>query len=371
MANRVKIGIIGTGQIGTRHIENYAQIPEAEMVAVCDVREDVARAVAQKFGIKDVYTDYHELLKRDDITSVDVCLHNRFHCQVTVDALKAGKNVYCEKPMSWTYKEAKLMYDTAKQLGRMLHIQLGTLYAAEARAAKRLIDDGQLGEIYFAKTIHYRRRGRPWVDGYGSAAFVNTSTSGGGAMLDMAVYHIARMVYLLGNPDLISVSGSTYQKLWGNMYPDRRESGKYNVEELGMGFARLAGGVSLWLEEAWAIHSEDPDADYIYGDKAGIRISPAPLTYFTTFSDMEMDATFDVKQADWRWQQCFPETVWYTSSQKHWMGAQLGYVPLLDTAGIALKTAFITEGVYLSQHLGREVTAAEIEAADPATYRPA
>jgi predicted dehydrogenase len=367
MADRVKLGIIGTGQIGTHHIEAYAQIPEADMVAVCDVREDAARAVAAKFGIPHVYTDYREMLKREDITSVDVCLHNRYHCATTIDVLNAGKNAYCEKPMSWTYQEAKLMYDTAKALGRMLHIQLGTIYAADARAAKRMIDDGQLGDIYFAKAIHYRRRGRPWVDGYGSTAFVNTGTSGGGAMLDMAVYHIARIVYLLDNPDLLSVSGGTYQKLWSNMYPDRKESGKYNVEELGMGFVRLAGDISFWLEEAWAIQSDDPDCDYVYGDKGGIRV--APLTYFTTLSDMEMNATFDVKQADWRWQACFPETVWYTSSQKHWMGAQLGRVPLLDTAGIALKTAFITEGVYLSQHLGREVTAAEIEAADPATYR--
>jgi len=367
MADRIKLGIIGTGQIGTHHIEAYAQIPEAEMVAVCDIREDAARAVANKFGIPHVYTDYHEMLKREDITSVDVALHNRFHCQTTLDALNAGKNVYCEKPMSWTYKEAKLMYDTAKKLGRMLHIQLGTLYSADARAAKRLIDDGQLGDIYFAKAIHYRRRGRPWVDGYGSTAFVNTGTSGGGAMLDMAVYHIARIVYLLDNPDLVSVSGSAVQKLWGNMYPERKESGKYNVDELGMGYIRLAGDISFWMEEAWAIHSEDPNCDYVYGDKGGLKVEP--LTYYTTLSDMEMDATFDVKQADWRWQACFPETVWYTSSQKHWMGAQLGKVPLLDTAGIALKTAFITEGIYLSQALGREVTAAEIEAADPATYR--
>ncbi len=367
MPDRVKIGIIGTGQIGTHHIEGYAQIPEAEMVAVCDVREDVARGLANKYGIKDVYTDYHEMLKRDDITSIDVCLHNRYHCQTTLDALNAGKNVYCEKPMSWIYKEAQLMYDTAKKLGRKLHIQLGRLYDAETRAAKRLIADGQLGSIYFAKSMRYRRRGRPWVDGYGSTAFVNSATSGGGSLLDTTVYDVSRMVYLLGNPDLVSVSGMTAQKLWGNMYPERKESGKYNVEEYAAGFVRLAGGLSYWLEGAWAIHSDDPNAYYIYGDKGGLKMNP--LTYYTTLSDLEMDATFDTKQGDWRWQACFPETVWYTSSQKHWMGAQLGKVPLLDTAGIALKTAFITEGVYLSQALGKEVTAAEIAAADPATYR--
>ncbi|NLF02352.1 MAG: gfo/Idh/MocA family oxidoreductase, partial [Anaerolineales bacterium] len=82
-----------------------------------------------------------------------------------------------------------------------------------------------------------------------------------------------------------------------------------------------------------------------------------------------MDATFDVKQADWRWHQCDPLTAGYDESQRHWVWAQLGRVPLIDTAGLALKTAQITEGVYLSAHYGREVTAQEVEEATPGTGR--
>ena len=150
-----------------------------------------------------------------------------------------------------------------------------------------------LGDVYFAKAIHYRRRGRPWVDGYGSAAFVNTGTSGGGAMLDMAVYHIARVVWLLGNPDLISVSGKTYQEI--DMYADRRASGKYDVEELGMGFIRMAGGVTFMMEESWAIQANDPNDDRIYGSKGGLRVDP--LEFYTTLADMELDGTFDTEPA--------------------------------------------------------------------------
>lgn len=358
MTDKVRIGIIGVGQIGKHHLRTYADIPEAEVVAVADLRADEAARVAQERNIPSVYTDYRELLARDDIQSVDVCLHNRLHAPVTIAALEAGKNVYCEKPMSWNYAEAKAMYETAQRLGRKLHIQLSTIYAPEARAAKRLIDDGRLGAIYYAKSSHYRRRGRPFVDGYGTAQFVQMETAGGGAMLDMAVYHIARMMWLLGNPGLISVSGSTYQAL-DNMYPARRASSGYNVEELGMGLVRLEGGITYFIEEAWAIHSDQPDGDHIYGAKAGLRVEP--LGYFTTLSDLEMDATFDVKTADWRWHQCDPLTAGYDNSQRHWVWAQLGRVPLIDTAGLALKTSQITEGIYLSGVLGREVTAEEIE----------
>ena len=366
MVTQVRVGIIGVGQIGKRHVALYREIPEAEIVAVADLREDEAQRVAQENGIKSVYTDYRELLRRDDIDSVDVCLHNRLHMPVTVDALRAGKNVYCEKPMSWTYAEAKAMYDTAKSTGRLLHIQLNTLYAPETRAAKRLIDAGYLGTLYYAKSSHYRRRGRPFVDGYGTKAFVNIETSGGGALIDMGVYHISRMLFLLGNPELVSVSGRTFQML-DNIYPDRKAESGYNVEELGVALVQLAGGITFFMEEAWAMHAGKTDEDWLYGSKGGLRIDP--LSYYTTLADIEMDAGFDVKGADWRWQQCDPLETCYAGSQAHWVAAQLGRIPLLDTAGLALKTALITEGIYISSHLGREVTAAEIENAPPGLGR--
>lgn len=366
MAEKVRLGIIGTGIIGKSHIKTYSTIPEAEIVAVADIREDEAQRVAQECGIGAVYTDYHQLLARDDIQAVDVCLHNKLHMPVTVDALQAGKDVYCEKPMSWCYRDAKVMVDTAQKLGRKLHIQLSTIYEPECRAAKRLIDDGALGDIYYAKASHYRRRGRPYVDGYATPAFVQRATAGGGAMLDMAVYHISRILYLLNNPEVLSVAGNTYQ-MTDNMYEDRREASKYDVEELGMALIRLAGGITFFMEEAWAIHSDPPDGDHLYGSKGGIRLEP--LSYFTTFSDIEMDSTLDAKGADWRWHACDPNTAGYDQSQRHWVWALLGRVPLLDTAHIALNTALITEGVYLSASRKREVTVPEIVQTPPESYR--
>jgi len=362
MPRKIRIGLIGCGQIGNAHMRNYAKIEDAVVVACCDLIQERADQVSNDFDVPDTYLDYKDLLKRDDIDSVDVCVHNRSHMELSIAGLQAGKNVYCEKPMSWTYPEAKKMYNTAKETGQMLHIQLGTLYGIGTRAAKRLIDDGALGDVYYGKFTQYRRRGRPFVDGYGRKEFVNSDTSGGGAMLDMAVYHISRMVYLLGNPDVLTVSGSTFQML-ENMYADRREAAGYNVEELGMGLVRLAGGITFMLEEAWAIQSENPASDFVYGSKAGIKVDP--LTFYSTICDMEMDATVDLKALDFRWNQCLPDTKYYTSSQGHWIAAQQGLVPLLDTAGIAIKTSLITEGIYISNYLGREVTMEEIENAAP------
>lgn len=171
--DKVRIGIIGVGQIGKHHLRNYQGIPDADVDhAACDIDSKELERVSAEFEIPHIYSDVRELLKRDDIVAVDICLHNNLHRPFTVAALEAGKHVYCEKPIAGTYIDGKEMVDRAGECGRMLHIQLSTLYKKETKAAKTLIEGGQLGRIYHARSTGYRRRGRPFVDGYGTKTFV-------------------------------------------------------------------------------------------------------------------------------------------------------------------------------------------------------
>ncbi|NIR02001.1 MAG: Gfo/Idh/MocA family oxidoreductase, partial [Gemmatimonadales bacterium] len=80
----------------------------------------------------------------------------------------AGKHVYCEKPIAGSYADGKAMIEKAESAGRMLAIQLFSLFSLETKAAQRLIREGYLGDLYYAKSIGFRRRGRPYVDGYGT-----------------------------------------------------------------------------------------------------------------------------------------------------------------------------------------------------------
>ena len=356
MPKPVRIGLIGAGQIGNQHLTNYRSIPEVQVVAVSDLFPEKVEAARQEFDIADGYADFRELLKRDDIEAVDVCVHNNKHAPITIAALQAGKHVYCEKPMAGTYRDAETMLQTARDTSRMLHIQMATLYMADTKAAKRIIDDGQLGKIYYARSFGYRRRGRPFVDGYGSASFVNKEISAGGALFDMGIYHIAQILHLIGNPAVLTVTGAAHQEL--DMDEARRAFSGYSVEEMGLGWIRMAGGITFDIEETWAIHHDGEEASKIAGSKGGLRLNP--LTYFSSLGDMPLSATFDVKGADTRWHSCDPETVWYDSSQKHWAGALLGRVPLLPTAEYGLNAALISEGIYLSSQSGREFTADEI-----------
>ncbi len=361
--SRVRIGIIGVGQIGTRHLEAYGDIPEAQVVAAADLFPDKLEAARARFGVEHLYGDYRELLAREDLDAVDVCVHNNKHAPLTIAVLESGKHAYCEKPMAGTFRDAGDMMAAARKAGRMLHVQMSTLYKPETHAAKRLIDGGHLGRIYYARSFGSRRRGRPFVDGYGTANFVDRTISAGGALFDMGIYHLAQVLYLIGNPAVKTVTGATHQEL--EMYEDRRAFSNYGVEEMGLGWVRLEGGISFDIEETWAVHHDGQEASKILGSKGGLRLDP--LAYFSSLADMPASSTFDLQASDTRWHACFPETVWYDSSQKHWVGALLGRVSLLPTAEIALNAALISEGIYQSARLGRELTAEEIRKASKST----
>ena len=352
MANKLKAGIIGTGIIGKSHVRGYKSMPnDVEIVAVADINEAEAKRVAQEHGIPHVFSDYHDLLKMDEIDTVDVCLPNFLHAPVTIDALKAGKHVYCEKPMAPTGTEAQAMYDAAKKAGKILAVQMGTVFSKEARTAKRLIEEGALGRVYYAKTSHYRRRGRVYVDGYATPHFVQKDKSGGGTLVDMAIYHMARMVYLLDNPEVETVTASTFQEI--PMDEKRRQESGYNVEELGTGFVRFKGNITLFVEEAWAAHMDGGTGDRIMGSKGGLKLDP--FTFYSDLYGMDADVTFNVDAYERRMRSLGQMADGYNGSQEHFVWGVLDRVKMIDTGAIGLTVARITQGMYQSSERRREI----------------
>ncbi|UVI29080.1 Gfo/Idh/MocA family protein [Paenibacillus spongiae] len=362
--DKIRVGVIGVGLIGKQHLDFYAKIEGAEVVAAADVNEAELKNVAEKYNIPHTYTDFREMLKRDDIDAVDICLHNNYHTSATILALEAGKHVYCEKPIAGSYTDGKAMLDAAERCGKKLHIQLSFLYHKDTKAAKTLIEAGKLGKLFHARSTGYRRRGRPYVDGYGTKFFTRKETAGGGALFDMGVYNISQLLYLLGNTEVQTITGKTYREM--EIDERRNAISGFDVEELGIGFVRFKGGMTLDIIEAWAVHMNGFEGSSIIGSEGGIRLPSyvngqvTPLSYHTNMCDMEMDSTFNLDAMDYRWHNLRDDVDAYDSSQHHWIAALQGRVELLPTAEIALQTMLISEGIYISGRLGREVTADEV-----------
>jgi predicted dehydrogenase len=352
----IRVGIIGTGQIGKRHVAKYREIAGAKVVAIADINTVEAERVARQYDIPNVYDDFRHLLEREDLEAVDVCLHNNLHMPITVAALEAGKHVFCEKPMAGSYVDAVKMAQAAQRCQRKLSIQLSYLFTKEVKAAKFLIDEGYLGRLYHARSTGFRRRGRPYVDGYGSSAFVLKEVAGGGVLYDMGVYQIAAILFLLSNPEVIRVSGKTYQEI--PMPASRQKASGYNVEELALGFVRFSNDITLDIIESWAIHLDRFEGSYVVGNQGGVRLQP--FGFFHQAGFLDLDSTADLDIFEFRLHTVDEQGDAYDSPQHHWIAALQGRVSLLPTVDIALNTMIISEGIYLSSKLDREVTVEEI-----------
>ena len=117
MGEKIKIGIIGTGNISTAHISGYLQNQDVELYALCDINEERVKAMGEKYGVSRTFTNMHDMLKLAEIDAVSVCTWNSEHASCTIAALNAGKHVICEKPMATSTKEALAMKEAAEKNG--------------------------------------------------------------------------------------------------------------------------------------------------------------------------------------------------------------------------------------------------------------
>ncbi|MCL2421596.1 MAG: Gfo/Idh/MocA family oxidoreductase [Defluviitaleaceae bacterium] len=355
----VRVAILGTGIIAHQHAARYQDIEGVTIVAACDILADKLENFCNQYNIEHRYADYRKMLERDDIDIVSVCVHNNLHTPLAVAVMRAGKDCYCEKPLAGTFADALTIVNAAAETGRKLHVQLAFLYNPSTHAAKKLIEDNKLGKIYHARSYGYRRRGRPFVDGYAEKEFNSKHWAGGGALYDMGVYHISRVLYLLGLPKVERVTGHVYQEL--PMHEGRRKESGFDVDELGCGFVSFEGGLTMDILESWAIHGEAFPNSMIAGAEGGLSLGyEGDLKFYNEVSGYPMEATVDTGAEQYRTRQIDPTLHLYDESQRHFVGALRGQCPLLPTAKVALQTMLVSEGIYMSSALGREVTVDEI-----------
>ena len=231
---KLKVGVVGCGGIANgKHLPAMKRNGNFEIVAFCDLIEERAQKAKAEYGTEDakIYTDYTELLK-EDVEAVYVLTPNSSHAPISIAAMEAGKNVMCEKPMAKTYAEAKAMVETAERTGKILTIGYQSRYRADSAYLKSACENGELGEIYYAKAHALRRRAVPtW------GVFLDAEKQGGGPLIDIGTHALDLTLWMMDNYEPEMVTGS--------------------VEDSAFGFIRMKNGATIVLESSWALNTLD------------------------------------------------------------------------------------------------------------------
>jgi len=346
---KVRVGIIGTGNISEAHVDGYKQLKDVEIAAACDIDREKLTRYANTHGIPNTFTDYNEMLAMADLDAVSVCTWNCAHAPVAIAALRAGKHVLCEKPLAMTVAEAQGMEREALKAGRVLSVGVVMRFERKADALRDLIRAGRLGDIFFAKTLNQRRAGSPvgW--------FTNKAYAGGGPMIDLGVHIIDICRYLMGNPKPVAVSGATFGGLGlrSNIkgiarYVTSGPSDVFDIEDLAVAMIRFENGSVLQVETSYSQHvgKEDYYNLSLYGTKGGCDYEPR-LSVYSEMDDYLMDIT---PQFSWSEYDAFRREI------AHFVDCVRGEAQSIAPASDGVEIMKILCGVYESAQLGHEIT---------------
>ncbi|QUH30261.1 Gfo/Idh/MocA family protein [Vallitalea guaymasensis] len=298
--DKVKVGIIGAGNISELHVQGYKKLPHVELVAVCDLDKEKAEEYAAKHDIPNIFTDYNEMLKMKDLDAVSVTTWNNSHAPISIAAMKAGKDVLCEKPLAMNADEAQKMVDTSKETNKLLMVGFVRRFEKNANYIKETIENDELGNVYYAKTGYMRKWGNP------GGWFCDKKRSGGGPVIDLGVHVIDLISYLTGKPKAVSVMASTFEHL--GLKPYIKGISKYNakdydkdnpfcdVEDSATALIKYDNGMTLSIETSWVLHTkEDNNYLMLYGDKAGVKMEPE-LEFYKEHNDYFVEERPIVKE---------------------------------------------------------------------------
>lgn len=301
----MKVAVIGCGSIANHaHIPSYMKNEKAEIKYFCDIIKARADAAVEKYGCGIAVTDYKEVLADPEVVAVSVCTPNLMHSVITIDALKAGKHVLCEKPAARLYSEALEMQKAQHETGKILNIGVVNRFNTNVNKMKEIIDSGELGEIYNVYISFRKGRCIPGLGG----AFTTKDIAGGGVLIDWGVHFLDIVMYCCNDPKAITVSAEEFKKL-GSPIEDYVytymwagppiKDGINDVEEGITGLIRTNGPV-INFNGAWAqnVMEDEMFIDFM-GTKGGIRLQyGADFTLYSTKNGMLTKTTFDTTESD-------------------------------------------------------------------------
>ena len=348
---KVKIALIGAGNIANTHLEAYAKVPDAEIYAICDINESRLNETADRFGIERRYTDLDAMLAElPELDAADVCVWNCSHAECSIKALNAGLHVLCEKPMAYNAREAEEMLETARKNNKLLMIGFVLRFSDEAKISMDFIEKDYLGEIYYAKAQYVRRHGNP------GGWFCDKARSGGGPVIDLGVHVIDLTRCLMGNPKPVRVYAVTYDKLGKRDYlkthvgwspKDATPEDPCTVEDFASALIRYDNGAVTHLETTYSLNGEDSAKKLLYGTKGGLDLTEG-VKIFSEYNDFLADInvhTKNYKQSE----------DMFVAEMSHFVDCVANGTECRAKAEDGIEVMKILDAIYLSAKTGHEV----------------
>lgn len=279
---KTTIAVIGCGRIANNaHFPAFEKMDNIRIKYACDTDEQKANTAKEKFSkVENVITDYHVALNDEEVDCVYVLTPNYAHYTVTMDALKAGKHVFCEKPITVNYELSVEMAKEAEKQGKMLQIGVCNRFQKSVEMLKEWNDAGKFGNIYHVYCSFRSFRSIPGLGG----DFTTKSQSGGGVLIDWGIHFLDLILYILGGVKLKTVTCDAYNEMakdmksykYTNMWAEDTadvENGTNDVDDFITGYIRT-DKASISFNGAWAqnIDKYEMYIDFM-GDKGGARLT--------------------------------------------------------------------------------------------------
>lgn len=266
----VNVGVIGCGKIAqTRHLPEYADNPDVNIVALYDFNVDRAKELAEEYHAK-VYESYQELLDDPGIDAVSVCVRNSDHCAISIDAMKAGKHVLCEKPMAVSLEECIKMVEASEKYNRFLMIGQNQRLSKAHVKAKELIQSGMLGKVLTFKTNFGHGGPETWTVDQKDVWFFDKSLSAFGALADLGVHKTDLITYLLDSPvKKVTAVLKTLDKKDADGNP-------ITVDDNSICIYEMENGVVGTMTASWTYYGAEDNSTVIYGTNGMMRIYDDP-----------------------------------------------------------------------------------------------
>jgi predicted dehydrogenase len=330
--DKSKIGVIGLGGVAQLvHLPNLSKMPNAELTAVCEVNKSRLITIAEKFNVKERYSNYNDMLEKSEMDAVIIATPTSTHTDIAIDCLEAGKDILVEKPLARSYQEAKRIVDAAKKNKRKLMVGMNLRYRPDTMLLRSFINSNEIGEPFYVKCGWIRKQSssEKW--------FTKKEESGGGVIFDLGIHLLDLALWLLQYPEIASVSSQNFHHF------------TKNVEDTSISCIKCKNSAVINLEVSWSLPVEkDHFFLDVFGTKGSFSSNP-----FRLYKKVENDyVNLTPTQVD------NPTVLFkksYLNELKSFVGAIKGLNPVFSPGEEALQRMRIIEAMYESADKKHEI----------------